>query len=98
METMIILGSKTEDTKSSFLKAFSIFGVCITEESLDCEFTTLDPDTSSVVNSVKGDATAVCRGDDDFLVIGCGAWTGSGLEFTVEEFVETVIGLALALC
>jgi len=88
METMIILGCKSENTKRAISIAFRILWVSGTEETFDGEFTALDPDLRSFIHAVEDDGTAVGGRDNDAWVIWRRARTGIGLEFAVEEFIE----------
>jgi hypothetical protein len=88
VEPMVILRRQPEDSESSLFKPFGILGVSITQQSCNSKFATLDPDTGCIINFVEGDTTTVRRRYNHLGVVWRRAWPCTGLQLSVEEFVE----------
>ena len=88
MEAMVILGGEAEDAECAVVVAIDVFRVGVTQEALDRELSTFDPDLGRIRYGIENHGAAVCRGDDDARIVGCGAWAGIGLEFAIEELVK----------
>ena len=88
VEAVIILRRKSEDSKCAIVEPLRILRIGIAEETCHTELAALDPDTLGILETVENDRATIGGADDDIRVIGRGARSSVGLQFTVKELVE----------
>lgn len=84
METMVILGSKSENGEGATRIVGCLVLVCVPEEPSNRELPSLDPEARGLTDGFKGHEAAICCTDQSVRVLRTLDWASRRLKFSVS--------------
>ena len=91
MEAMIVLRGEPEDRNGTAMILFDLVTIGFAKQTSNAELPAFDPETRSLVHSLKGHHAAISRAHKASRVIRGLDRPGFWLQFTVKELIEVFV-------